>query len=186
MSHLVTPLIVVCQAPLSMGLSRHEHWSGLPFPSPGDLPDPGIKPESLISPAFAGGFLPAVPPGKPRFYYSCVFKLLINSQIASSVVIRFMKVSSISTFLRVCTRNGWWILSIPKIRKANLRWQRVKSWEWSSRWYYVTDLRLICINHLIWYRTMEGPPKKLCKILSYIEKLHIYCYTYIYLCIYLK
>ena len=39
-----------------MGFSRQEYWSGLPFPSPGDLPDPGIKPASLTSPAFAGGF----------------------------------------------------------------------------------------------------------------------------------
>ena len=40
----VTPWIVARQAPLSMGFSKQEHWSGLPFPSPGDLPDPGIKP----------------------------------------------------------------------------------------------------------------------------------------------
>ena len=39
-----------------MGFSRQEYWSGLLFPSPGDLPDPGIKPASLTSPAFAGGF----------------------------------------------------------------------------------------------------------------------------------
>ena len=45
-----------CQAPLSMGFPRQEYWSGLPFPSPGDLPDPGIEPESLVSPALAGGF----------------------------------------------------------------------------------------------------------------------------------
>ena len=38
--------IVACQAPLSMGFSRQEYWNGLPFPSPGDLPDPGIKPRS--------------------------------------------------------------------------------------------------------------------------------------------
>ena len=44
---LATPWTVACQAPLSMGFSRQEHWSGLPFPSPGDLPDPGIKPMSL-------------------------------------------------------------------------------------------------------------------------------------------
>ena len=42
---LVTPWTVVHQAPLSMGFSRQEYWSGLPFPSPGNLPDPGIKPE---------------------------------------------------------------------------------------------------------------------------------------------
>ena len=42
------------QAPLSMGFPRQEHWSGLPCPPPGDLPDPGIKPTSLMSPALAG------------------------------------------------------------------------------------------------------------------------------------
>ena len=44
------------QAPLSMGFSWHRHWSGLPFPPPGDLPDPGIKPVSFVSPALTGGF----------------------------------------------------------------------------------------------------------------------------------
>ena len=44
-----------CQAPLSMGFSRQEYWSGLPCPPPGDLPDSGIKPVSLRSPALAGG-----------------------------------------------------------------------------------------------------------------------------------
>jgi len=43
----VTPWTVACQAPLSIGFSRQEYWSGLPFPSPGDLPHPGIKPGSL-------------------------------------------------------------------------------------------------------------------------------------------
>ena len=52
----VTLWTVAHQAPLSMGFSRQEYWSGLPFPSPGDLPDPGIKPTSLTSPALAGGF----------------------------------------------------------------------------------------------------------------------------------
>ena len=53
------------QAPLSLGFSRQEYWSGLPFPSPGNLPDPGIKPASLVSPALAGRFFTTVPPGKP-------------------------------------------------------------------------------------------------------------------------
>ena len=43
---LVTLWTVACQAPLSMGFSKQEYWSGLPFPSPGDLPDPGIEPGS--------------------------------------------------------------------------------------------------------------------------------------------
>ena len=52
----VTPWTVAHQAPLSMGFPRQEYWSELPFPSPGDLPDPGIKPMSLVSPALAGRF----------------------------------------------------------------------------------------------------------------------------------
>jgi len=51
------------QAPFSMGFSRQEYWSGLPFPSPGDLPDPGIK---LGSPAFQEDALTSEPPGKPQ------------------------------------------------------------------------------------------------------------------------
>ena len=48
--------MVACQAPLSVGFSRQEYWSGLPCPPPGDLPDPGIKPMSLLSLALAGRF----------------------------------------------------------------------------------------------------------------------------------
>ena len=44
---LVTPLTIACQAPLSMGFPGQQYWSGLPFPSPGDLPNPGIEPEFL-------------------------------------------------------------------------------------------------------------------------------------------
>ena len=51
-----TPWTLVCQAPLSMGFSRQEYWCGLPCPLPGNLPDPGIKPEYPTSLALAGGF----------------------------------------------------------------------------------------------------------------------------------
>ena len=51
------PWTIACQAPLSTGFSRQEYWSGLSWPPPGDLPNPGIKPASLMSPALAGGFL---------------------------------------------------------------------------------------------------------------------------------
>ena len=47
---------VDCQAPLSIEFSRQEYWSGLPFPTPRDLPNPGIKPVFLVSPTLAGGF----------------------------------------------------------------------------------------------------------------------------------
>ena len=55
----VTPWIIACQASLSMGLSRQVNWSGLPCPAPGDLPNSGIKPTSLMSPALASGFFTA-------------------------------------------------------------------------------------------------------------------------------
>ena len=57
----VTPWTIAYQAPPSMGFSRQECWSGLPFPSPGDLPDPGIEPGSS---ALQAGALPSEPPGK--------------------------------------------------------------------------------------------------------------------------
>ena len=54
---------VAHQAPLSMGFSRQEYWNGLPFPLPGDLPNPEIEP---LSPAMADGFFTNEPPGKPQ------------------------------------------------------------------------------------------------------------------------
>ena len=58
----MTPWTVALQAPLCMGFSREEYWNGLPFPSPGDLSNPGIEPGS---PALQADSLPAEPPGKP-------------------------------------------------------------------------------------------------------------------------
>ena len=59
------PWAVAHQASLPMGFSRREYWSGLPFPPPGDLPDPVIETVSPVSPAMAGRFLTNEPPGKP-------------------------------------------------------------------------------------------------------------------------
>ena len=63
MSDFVTPLPVACQIPLSMEFLRQEYWSGLPFPSLGDVPDSWFKPRS---PTLAGRFFTAEPPGKPK------------------------------------------------------------------------------------------------------------------------
>ena len=60
-----TPYAIACQTPLSMGLSRQEYWSGLPFSSPGDLPDPEIKLLSPMSPILAGDSLPLSHLGNP-------------------------------------------------------------------------------------------------------------------------
>ena len=59
----VTPWTVAYQSPPSKGFSRQEYWSGLPFPSPGDLPNLGIEPRS---PALQADALPSEPPGKPQ------------------------------------------------------------------------------------------------------------------------
>ena len=70
----VTPWTVAYQALLSVGFSRQEYWSGLPFPSPGDLPDPGIEPGF---PALEADTLTSEPPGKPlendiKFKFQCL------------------------------------------------------------------------------------------------------------------
>ena len=64
MSDSVTPGTLACQALLSLGFLRQEYWNGLPFPSPGDFPNAGIKP---VSPVLAGEFFTTEPPGKPVF-----------------------------------------------------------------------------------------------------------------------
>ena len=74
----VTPGTVACQAPLSMGFPRQEYWSGLPFPSPGDLSDPGIEPKS---PALAGLFYTTEPPGNHRFKINCTIKFFKKKTI---------------------------------------------------------------------------------------------------------
>ena len=56
---------VACQAPLSMIFFRQQYWRGLPFPCPGDFPDPGIEPVSPVSPASPGGVFTIEPSGKP-------------------------------------------------------------------------------------------------------------------------
>ena len=69
-----TPWTVAYQASQSMGFSRQEYQSGLPFPSPGDFPDPGIEPGS---PALQADALPSEPPGKP--FYMCAFSYVAGN-----------------------------------------------------------------------------------------------------------
>ena len=58
------PWTVAYQSPLSMGFPRQEYWHGFPFPSPEDLPNPGIEPVPLVSPVLQADSLPSEPPGK--------------------------------------------------------------------------------------------------------------------------
>ena len=83
----VTPWTVAYQAPLSVGFSRQEYWSGLPCPPPEDLPNPGIEPMSLMSPALAGWFFPTGTTWDFPFFsfkrdmyqkFCCVFPLFLD------------------------------------------------------------------------------------------------------------
>ena len=69
----VSPWTVARQTSLSMGFSRQEYWNGLPYPSPGDLPNPGIKPVSPAALALASRFFTAEPPGKPMSIYIYIY-----------------------------------------------------------------------------------------------------------------
>ena len=94
-----TPWTVAHQAFLSMRFSRQEYWSGLPFPSPGDLPDPGIKPGSS---ALQADSLPPEPPGKSRFILWAPLKgiWIIHDGVVSHELIFLSSLGSL-----VCTNN---------------------------------------------------------------------------------
>ena len=110
----VTPWTVAYQAPPSMGFSRQEYWSGLPFPSLGDLPHPGIEPRS---PALQADGLPSEPPGKP---YS--FRIRINF-----VVTTLFNFHGILVLWRIQSYQ-WWIYFMKTIAFKIQIWC-FKNWE---------------------------------------------------------
>ena len=97
-----TPWTVAHQAPLSIGFSRQEYWSGLPFPSPGDLPNPGIEPRSLTLQADSSPF---EPPGKPQYIVVIIIKTcpLVCSATGSHIIPKLTTLSP---------RKNHWPLSI--------------------------------------------------------------------------
>ena len=121
-----TPWTVASQAPLSVGFFRQEYWSGLPFPSPGGLPNPGIE---ITSPAFSSGFFTTHPPGKPIL---CVFLELycfldnpVMLAIWSLVPLPFLNPvwTSGSSQFTYCWSLAWRILSIKYSLCHSLQWQ---------------------------------------------------------------
>ena len=113
----VTLRTVACQASLSIGFSTQEYWSWLLCPAPGDLPDRGVEPISLMSPALADRFLPLAPPGKPwwevgrqvKSFYSehqellsvlwqlCKFVLLLLDIFSAFIILLYWKFLKVST-----------------------------------------------------------------------------------------
>ena len=87
-SDSVTPWTAVRQDPLSMGFSRQEYWCGLPFPPPRDLPNPGIKPMSLVSPALADRFSYLSTTQEAQLYS-------MGNSIPQSVIIRIFTTDSL-------------------------------------------------------------------------------------------
>ena len=77
----MTPWAAACQVPLSMVFFRQEYWSRLPFPTPGNLPDPKIEPAYLASPALAGRFFTTVPPTKPIPGCSVQFSSVVSDSL---------------------------------------------------------------------------------------------------------
>ena len=94
-----TPWTVACQAPLSVGFFRQEYWSGLPFPPPGDLPNPGIKPESLVSLALAAGFFTTAPLGRLQ---------VIPTHQLMSVCCFYILILRNNAAMNICTRAFGW------------------------------------------------------------------------------
>ena len=77
----MTPETIACQAPLSLEFFRQDYWSGVPFPPPGDLPDPEVEPAFPASPALAGRFFTTMPPGKSKHYHGSIFEAYIDNGI---------------------------------------------------------------------------------------------------------
>ena len=132
LSHIqlfVTPWTVAYQAPLSMGLSRQEYWSGLPFPSPGNLPNPGIEPRS---PALRADALLSEPPGKP--------KTSLNSLKLKTIVC----VLSMCVDLRVCVHSD----------TPSLMWKEVKIFKMNLYEYPVHHgkfyFQKASLNYMFW------------------------------------
>ena len=86
MSDSAIPWSVACQAPLPMTFSGQEYWSGLPFPSPGDLPDPGIEPVSLASPALQADSLLLSHRGSPIYVF--FFRFLFHYRLLQDIEYR--------------------------------------------------------------------------------------------------
>ena len=140
---LETPWTVACQAPPSMGFSRQEYWSGLPFPSPGDLPDTGIKPESpvdslplphlgstlLLLSHFSHVWLCATPKTKPTRLRRLWDSPGKNTGVGCHFLLQCMKVKSESEVIQLClTVSDLMDCSLPGSSVHGIFQARVLEW----------------------------------------------------------
>ena len=117
-----TPWTVAHQAPLSMGFSRQEYWSGLPFPSPGDLPDPGIEPRS---PALQADSLTSEPPGKPRLPLESALNLVIQWLPLLYLMHPIDQWEAVPYYIYM-----FWSLELVKVLETVLHFKRNKAMSW--------------------------------------------------------
>ena len=119
-----TPWTVDHQAPLTMGFSRHKYWSGLPFPSPGDIPDPGMEPGS---PALRADSLPSAPPGKPT--------LILRQDVNNRRYSRKARRTKRNCLHKLFRRRGWqrmrWLDGITNSMDMSF-WASPGSWWWTG------------------------------------------------------
>ena len=123
-----TPWTAAHQAPPSMGFSRQEYWSGLPFPSPGDLPDPGIEPGS---PAFQADTLTSEPPGKPMTNLDNILK---SRDITLPTKVCIVKTMVFPVIVYRC--ESWTIKKPEPWRIDSFKlwcWRRLLRVPWTSR-----------------------------------------------------
>ena len=143
----VTLWTVAHQAPLSMGFSREEYWSGLPCPPPGDLPDPGIEPVSLASPALAGGFFTTSTTWETPIIYIHVYNdLLLHGKLPQNFCSWNSK-HLLSPFLSV------WNLGVPPLDNSGWVSQEA-AWLWPSQGSSLGDL---LPSWLMWPLQASGP-----------------------------
>ena len=111
-----------------MGLSRQEYWSGLPFPSPEDLPDPGIEPRS---PALQADSLPSEPPGKPTGIYNpSIKRWCIQCRTApNNPKIPFFNCIQFCSWVSVCWASSPWIQN----REQHRRWKSQSCFDFQSK-----------------------------------------------------
>ena len=111
-SLFVIPWTVAHQVPLSMGFFIQEYWSGLPFPSPGDLPDPGIEPMSL---ALTSGFFTTEPPEKPNVSWD------LGLDVTQHALSEFHGSKQITSLVRLKGWGNWFNLLMGWLAKSNCK-----------------------------------------------------------------
>ena len=126
-----TPWTVAYEAPRSVGFSRQEYWSGLPFPSPGDLPNPGIEPGS---PALQTDALPSEPLGKPQTLMSTLMYYSVNIKVKRAQgPTSYVKDPKCLQIVRNCTWKSYVLIQCrdPGFPKTNISQclQRPAGWE---------------------------------------------------------